>query len=86
MRHSSDRPSDEDQTHCTWKYANKKVKILCKEAKLVANGNGVQTDFFLHSLTNRIIFANEVQTDLIIAWLQELTKSLKHSFCKWRTN
>ena len=67
--------------------AIKKVKILCKEAKLVANGNGVQTDliiecFFLHNLTNRIIFANEVQTDLI----QELTKILEHSFCEWSTN
>ena len=38
--------------------------------------------FFLHNLTNRIIFANEVQTDLI----QELTKILEHSFCEWSTN
>ena len=27
--------------------ANKNIKILCKEAKLVANGNRVQTDLII---------------------------------------
>ena len=64
--------------------ANKNIKILCKEAKLVANGNRVQTDliivFFLLSLNNRILFARGVQTDFIFVCLQQLTKSLKYVF------
>ena len=49
--------------------ANKNIKILCKEAKLVANGNRVQTDLIivcLQQLTKSLeYFSLRVENKLI---------------------